>query len=310
MILALLATLFGGGSVTVTVPVEAKIKGTEIELGEVATVTGLDGELVSKVRAFELGYAPAPGFSRLLTAERIRADLARAMPGVEIRIGGERACRAWPMIEEVPAREVEDAARAELLMAFGDKEATFTLKDPIGELKLPVGDRTRVIVAKKPTGELRSGIVGVPVELMVDGIRYRTIWTSWRVDVWETRDVLKRPVRAGEELAPGHFETRRVKLGSESELPRVEPGQAVGAVAKHDLAAGTTVSSFDLHRPAAVTKGTTLYLRVKKGAIEARLAAVALDTGSVGQKVQVQAVESRQILTATVTGRDACEIKL
>lgn len=310
MILALLATFFGGGSVTVTVPVEAKIKGTEIELGEVAQVTGLDGELVSKVRAFELGYAPAPGFSRLLTAERIRADLARAMPGVEVRVAGERACRVWPMVEEVPSREVEDAARAELLLAFAGKEATFTLKDPLGELKLPVGDRTRAIVARKPTGELRSGIVGVPVELMVDGIRYRTVWTSWRVEVWETRDVLKRPVRAGEELAPEHFESRRVRLGGESELPRVEPGQAIGAVAKHDLAAGTTVSSFDLHRPAAVTAGTTLYLRVKKGAIEARVAAVARDTGSIGDKIQVQAIESGQLLTATITGRDACEIKL
>jgi len=310
MILALLATFFGGGSVTVTVPVEAKIKGTEIELGEVAQVTGLDGELVSKVRAFELGYAPAPGFSRLLTAERIRADLARALPGVEVRVAGERACRVWPTVEDIPAKEIEDAARVQLELAFADFEATFTLKEPIGEVKLPVGDRTRAILGRKHTGELRSGIVGVPVELMVDGIRYRTVWTSWRVEVWETRDVLKRPVRAGEELAPGLFETRRVKLEGESELPRVPPGQAVGAVAKHDLAAGTTVSSFDLHRPAAVTKGTTLYLRVKKGAIEARVAAVALDTGTVGQKIQVQAVESRQVLTATVTGRDACEIKL
>lgn len=310
MVLALLAILFGGGSVTVTVPVEAKIKGTEIELGEVAQVTGLDGELVSKVRAFELGYAPAPGFSRLLTAERIRADLARAMPGVEVRVAGERACRVWPTVEEIPAKEIEDAARVQLELAFADQEASFTLREPIGEIKLPVGDRTRAIIGRKHSGELRSGVVGVPVELMVDGIRYRTVWTSWRVEVWETRDVLKRPVRAGEELAPEHFEPRRVKLEGQSELPRVEPGQAVGAVAKHDLAAGTTVSSFDLHRPAAVTKGTTLYLRVKKGAIEARVAAVALDTGAVGQKIQVQAVESRQVLTATVTGRDACEIKL
>jgi len=310
MFLALLTTLLGGGSVTITVPVEAKVKGTEIELGEVAQVTGLDGELVSKVRAFELGYAPAPGFSRLMTAERIRADLARALPGVEIRVTGERACRVWPQVEQLDAKEIEDAARAELLQAFAEKEATFTLKDPIGVIPLPVGDRSRAIVARKPSGELRSGIVGVPVELLVDGTRYRTVWTSWRVEVWETRDVLRRPVRAGEELAPEHFERQRVRVGDAAELPRVEPGQAIGAVAKHDLAAGNAVSSFDLSRPLAVTKGTTLYLRVRKGAIEARVAAVALDSGSVGQKIQVQAVESRQVLHATVTGRDACEIRL
>jgi hypothetical protein len=86
------ALLFLGsalGGATVTLPVDAKVKGTEIELGELCLVAGLDGELVARVRALELGYAPAPGFSRLLTAERIRAELARALPGVEIRVTGE-----------------------------------------------------------------------------------------------------------------------------------------------------------------------------------------------------------------------------
>ncbi|MEQ1893631.1 MAG: flagellar basal body P-ring formation chaperone FlgA [Planctomycetota bacterium] len=310
MLLALLTTLLGGGSVTVTVPTEAKVKGTEIELGEVAQVTGLDGELVSKVRAFELGYAPAPGFSRLMTAERIRADLAKAMPSIEIRVTGERACRVWPAVSEVDPKEVEDAARAALLLAFDGKEATFTLKDPIGALTLPIGDRGRAIVAKKPSGELKSGVVGVPVELMVDGTRYRTLWTSWRVEVWETRDVLNRPVRAGEELSPQHFERQRVRVGHEADVPRVDSALAIGAVARRDLAPGEAVTTSDLARPLAVTKNTTIYLRVKKGSIEARVAAVALDSGVVGEKIQVQAVESRQVLFATVTGRDACEIKL
>ena len=37
--------------VTVTLPVEAKVRGTEIELGEVAQVAGLDAELVERLRA-------------------------------------------------------------------------------------------------------------------------------------------------------------------------------------------------------------------------------------------------------------------
>src|SRR5262245_37005856 len=117
MLLALLSKSLLAG-VTVTLPVEAKVRGAEIELGELCLVAGLDGELVSKVRALELGYAPAPGFSRLLTAERIRAELAKAMPGVEVRVTGERACRVWPEIEEIAPAVLEDAARAELLRAF------------------------------------------------------------------------------------------------------------------------------------------------------------------------------------------------
>ena len=66
----------------------------------------------------------------------------------------------------------------------------------------------------------------------------------------------------------------------------------------------------DVHRPAAVTLGTTLFLRVKKGSIEARVSALALETGSVGERIRVKTVDAGQELVATIVGRDLCEISL
>jgi flagella basal body P-ring formation protein FlgA len=309
MFLALLTSSFLAG-VTVTLPTEAKVKGGEIELGELCLVAGLDGELVSKVRALELGYAPAPGFSRLLTAERIRAELARAMPGIEVRVTGERACRVWPEVEEIAPVSIEAAARAELTRAFAGREATFTLAEPVGSLRVPQGDQPSRVMAHLSVVEPKSGVLGVPVEVLVDGARYRTTWTSWRVDVWETRPVLNRAVRAGEELRPELFARARVQVGHESKPALLSPGELTGAVAKRDLASGEAVSAHDVHRPAAVVEGATLFLRVRKGSIEARVSAVALETGSIGERVRVKTVEARQELVATVIGRDLCEITL
>ncbi len=304
----LIGSLLGGA--TVTVPVEARVKGTEIELGELCLVAGLDGELVARVRALELGYAPAPGFSRILTAERIRSELARSIPGVEVRVTGERACRVWPQVDEIPPSALEESARAELVRAFAGKEATFTLSELIGSVKVPLGEHGRQISARMPASELHSGIIGVPVEVLVDGLRYRTVWTSWRVDIWETRPVLARPVRAGEELRPELFARARVQIGRVSEPEALDPRQILGAVAKRDLALGERVTVQDVHRPAAVTLGATLFLRVKKGAIEARVAALALETGSLGERIRVKTVEAGQELVATIVGRDLCEISL
>lgn len=304
----LIGSLLGGA--TVTVPVEARVKGTEIELGELCLVAGLDGELVARVRALELGYAPAPGFSRLLTAERIRSELARSMPGVEVRVTGERACRVWPEVDEIPPAALEESARAELTRAFADKEATFTLSELIGSVKVPLGEHGRQISARVLATELHSGIIGVPVEVLVDGLRYRTVWTSWRVDIWETRPVLARPVRAGEELRPELFARARVQIGRVSEPEALDPRQILGAVAKRDLALGERVTVQDVHRPAAVTLGATLFLRVKKGPIEARVSALALETGSLGERIRVKTVEAGQELVATIVGRDLCEISL
>jgi flagellar basal body P-ring formation protein FlgA len=309
MLTLLLAKALLAG-VTITLPVEAKVKGTEIELGELCQVTGLDGELVGRVRALELGYAPAPGFSRLLTAERIRAELAKAMPDVEVRVAGERACRIWPEVEELAPSVLESAARGELARAYAGKEATFTLAESIGKVKVPLGERGSRVLARPSASEGKSGTVGVPVEVLVDGVRYRTVWTSWRVDVWETRPVLTRPVRAGEELRPELFSRARVQIGRTSEPDALDPRQILGAVAARDLGLGERVTAHDVHSPAAVTLGATLFLRVKKGPIEARVSAVALETGSVGDRIRVKTVEAQQELVATIVGRDLCEISL
>jgi flagella basal body P-ring formation protein FlgA len=301
-------TLLAG--VTVTLPVESKVKGTEIELGELCLVTGADETLVARVRALELGYSPAPGFSRLLTAERIKAELAQALPGVDVRVAGERACRVWPLIEELSPAALEEAARVELVRAFAGKEATFTLAEPIGTVKVPLGEKNSRIVARPSAGDAKSGVIGVPIEVLVDGIRYRTVWSSWRVDVWETRPVLTRPVRAGEELRPELFSRVRVPIGRAAEVDALEPTQVIGAVARRDLAQGERVTVHDVHRPAAVTLGSTLFLRVKKGSIEARVSALALETGSVGDRIRVKTTDNGQELVATVVGRDLCEITL
>jgi flagella basal body P-ring formation protein FlgA len=306
MITILAKVLLSG--VTVTLPVEARVQGTEIELGEVAQVAGLDGELVARVRALELGYAPAPGFSRLLTADRIQQLLQRELPGLSICVAGERACRVWPEIEEIQPAEIEAAARAELARAFAQREAAFTLEQFVPLVKIPLGRQGHALQARVPASELSSGVLGVPVEILVDGVRYRTVWTSWRVEVWETRQVLARPVRAGEELAPAFFERARVRVTSDARPAPLVPAQVLGSVAKRDLARGEAVTALDVHRPAAVTLGSTLFLRVKKGAIEARVPALALETGLVGDRIRVRTTESGQELSATVTGRDQCEL--
>ncbi len=307
---SILLSFSGQSGLTITLPPESKSRGTEIELGEVAQVSGLDAELVERVRALELGYAPAPGFSRLVTADRIRAELDREVPGLSIRLAGERACRVWPEIEELQPVELEEAARTELVRAFGQEEAAFTLQGAIPLVRVPLGASEPALVARAPAGPLTSGVLGVPVEVHVDGQRYRTVWTSWRVEAWETRQVLVRPVRAGEEFRPEFFERARVRVTSEARPQVLQPQELLGSVARHDLSQGEAVTALDVHRPAAVTLGSTVFLRVKRGAIEARVSAVALETGAVGERIRVKTLESGQELVATIAGRELCEIVL
>jgi hypothetical protein len=186
MLLLLLARTVLAG-VTVSVPSEGWVRGTEIELGELCTVAGPDAALVARARALRLGYAPAPGFSRVLTQDRIREELARALPGCAIRVTGERLCAARPEVEELLPARLDATARREIERAFAGIPATFTLLERLEPVRVPRGHGPGGLEAVVSPAAGGSGTYGVTIGILVDGQRYRSLWTSWRVDVWETR---------------------------------------------------------------------------------------------------------------------------
>ncbi len=310
MILTTSVTILGAlvlSGVTVTLPMETEVRGTEITLGEIARIDGEPAD-VARVSAIPIGYAPSPGYSRLLRDDRLAETVRRAAPGLAVRFAGEPACRVWPAIETIPSARLVDAARAALDELAAGVDATVAPASPVADLRVPLGAAPATLVVRREPRELRTGTLTIPVEVLVDGTTYRTVFTSWRVERFATVPVLARDVSAGEVLGPQLFERRRVRLESFQDGSALPGDVVVGAVLARDLVAGSTVSRTDVERPRIVFAGDVLVLEVKSGAIRARVPAEAQESGSIGDRIRVAA--SGRELSAVVRGRDLVEIDL
>ena len=310
MMQLLLITMLLQGDVTITLPMEAHVRGTEVELGEIAKISGADASVVASLQALELGYAPAPGYSRLFAARKIREILSRKAPRVTVRFSGQPACRVYPEVTEIAGIEIATAAKLQLQRTLGLREATFELVGSLTPVEVPAGTTEHRIEARLGTRPTTSKTISVPVDIHVDGVRYRTIWTTWDVKIWETRPVLAHDVRAGQELRPQMFESRRVLLESVGGVKPLDQGSLLGAVALRDLKPGELVTGLDVSRPRVVELGESIFLRVKKGSIRARVSAVALQSGAVGDKIRVRTTASAQELIARIISRDVCLLDL
>ena len=309
LLLSVLLGLDGGLSgLSIALAPEARVRGTEIRLGDVAAIEGADAALVARARALELGYAPAPGYSRLLELERIAAQVERELGPPAF--AGSRACRVWPLAERVSAETLRAAAAAELARALEGVDAT---SEPIGNALetvvpqglAPAGLRVRPVV--RPS---YSGVVSVPVEVLVDGSAYHTVWTSWRVQIYQTLPVLARPVSAGEQLTPELFQNRRVAVDGPGAGRALVGPLVLGAVAARDLCAGAPVTSLDVHRPIAVRAGDMVSLEVRSGAVSARVAAVARHSGAIGDRVRVAPQNGGEELVGLLVARELVRIEL
>jgi flagella basal body P-ring formation protein FlgA len=307
-----LGLLFFGG-VSLTLPATTEARGTELALGDVCRVAGADPEEVARVAALSLGYTPAPGYTRLLEAWRLRQIVERAAPGIQVELVGAPACRVSPATERVAGAAVEAAARAELERRLASLDAAAQLLTPVADLSVPAGAAAPELESVLDPTQSLAGNVSVPVRVLVDGDVYRTIWTRWSVELWAEHAVLVADVAAGTAISADMLETRRLQVSAAALRPGARLlGQAllVGAVAARDLQAGRPLTDLDVQRPTLVNAGDTLFLEVVKGPINARIAAVAEQPGALGDRIEVTLPGSGRRMKATVVSRDAVRIDL
>jgi len=304
MIASLLLLVLG---VRVELPVEARVRGAELTLGSIAAVSGDDAAAVERVRAVRLGYAPAPGYSRLIHAARLIQEAAAQVPDLTLELAGASACRVWPQTELVRGIEIEAAARAELAVQLGSSDARVEPLQPALDMQVPGGAQPPQVRAQLAPGAVQPGQVSVNVQVLVDGAVWRSVLTAWRVELYELRPVLVRAAAAGEVLRADMLERRRVPV---SGAPALDIDQLVGSSLAHAVEEGRALTAEDVVRDVLVAAGATLYLEVRKGAVSARVAVSAEEAGARGDNIRVRLLQGERRLRATVVSRDLVTIRL
>jgi flagella basal body P-ring formation protein FlgA len=305
----LLSTLLLGG-VTITLAPQARVRGTEIELGSIAKVEGEDAEEVERVRKLRLGYAPAPGYSRLLDAVRLEQDAERAISGLDAKFAGAASCRVLPDVEVVLGKAVDATARLELLRWTQGRDAELELTGQVGDLEIPAGNQPFELKAMISDTALRAGPINVPVRVMIDGQLYRTVWSSWRVTLYQDVHVTREAIRSGDTLRAEQFELRRVPRtsGSLESTPGLE--SVLGSKAARDLQPGQQLRDADVLRNTLVKRGDMLFLEIRRGNVKARVAATAEQEGRAGDRIALKLLDNDKTITGVIVTRELAVIDL
>lgn len=301
------ALLFSG--LTVTLAPQSEVRGVEVRLGEVAEVRGDDAELVRRANEVSLGYAPSPGYRRVLPRWKIERLAETALADVDITVTGAEAVTVTPAVESVDAGRLERAAVRALEARFAGRDATWRLAEPLTPVLVPRGEQPLRIEAELANEPAHAGRWSVPLRLFVDGAPYRTVWASFEVELYERLPVLLADVPAGASLAPDIFTYRRVRLTGPIG-PAVTPEMLEGARSARALPAGAVLTERDVRRAHAVKRGATVDLEVRRGSITARVRAVAGADGYLGDRIPVTVQTSGKTLSARVVARDVVRYEM
>lgn len=117
--------------------------------------------------------------------------------------------------------------------------------------------------------------------------------------------VLARPLNRGEVIRAGDvtIERRpRQELGGLSADTVTSPTQAVGQAARRPLTPGRAFRTGDLMRPELVERNANVMILYEMPGFTLTLRGRAVETGSEGDVIQVQNLQTRRVIQATVSG--------
>jgi len=296
--------------VVVTLPASASSRGLEILARDVAVVRGDDVLLVERVSAASLGYAPAPGYARVLRADLVEASLRRSFPGVDLEVRGAARCRVTPEVTTVTAGEISAKASDAMRAALAGVDAKAVPDGGVADLQVPKGDGELRLVASAGAGPLVPGLRQVEVQVWVGPKLYRTLHVPFRLEVWQRRAVLRGAINVGEALRPDMFEIKRIPVRDSSGLHALEPDMVAGAIATRPLGAGSFVTEHDVHRRVVIEQGDQITVRVKKGSVAVQDVAIAEGEGRMGERVVVRLRSTGRQLVAVVRGPQLAEVEI
>ncbi len=298
-----LQLLILAGGVSVDLPAEAEATGTMITLGEIAQVTGDDTEALKAIRDVELGYMPAPGYSRTLQRWKIERAISLAAPDVELKWTGGSACRVYPAVEMISASDLYETACKAVKSLFNGGEITIKATGAINDVSVPRGTAAAVLRADLTHDKQRPGNWSVPVRVLIDGEPYHTVWIGLDVEIYQELPVLLEPALKGTKLTTAMFAIRRVRVKEANSQP-LALSLLSEAVAVRAMPAGHVVTERDVERPLAINANAAVWIEIVHGHIRASVLGVALQSGRIGDLVTVRIEATNKEIQATVTGRD------
>lgn len=300
----------GAGAARVSVAARTVVRGERLTLGDIAEVRAQDAGVAVRLRAVQLGYAPAVGSVRELSKGRILLAVTAAgfaegavrldSPEV-VTVGREAQTLAPEVVREAVERAAAAAFNREGIKGrLAQLDAPPTFEVPSGAIEL-----------KATFGAARDFLAALPVslEVRVDGRVVRRLTLSAQLEAYGPVLVAAHNI---DEKARVRAEDVRVE---ERRLERAPTAYVLdaeglkGRAAARRIGAGEPLTAELLYAETVVRPGDSVRVVGESGGISLSVAGEARGAGRVGDRVQVRNTQSGALLQTIVVDEGLVRVR-
>ncbi len=289
--------------VVITLKTAAEVSASIILLRDVATVEGVQADLVAALEALEVGASALVGRSRIvslayvkLRARQVRKDLSA------ILFAGPSFCTVSRPDQVIRGADIERAACEAVEAA--NPGAAAQVAFPPADVRAAVGAGE----LRAQGGRLFGGTSGtVPIQVLVEGREHTTVTVSFRLlrrapTLVATRDLVVGTILTDADV---RVEERPVMPGP---LVLSESAAAVGQQVAAPVKGGAVLTGAMIKPAVVVKRGTRVKLVCRGETFTVTAAGEAMQDAARGQSVRVRNLMSLMEMTGVAVGPQTVEV--
>ncbi len=311
-----------GSEVIFVLKTEANVSGERLLFSDVATCQGAPS-VCEETYAVDLGDAPLPGRTIVLSADKIAGFLSSEWPELSFSMTGSKFVRVESGVQEIKDDAIESALRTELETNFTQDESTpgnfrINLERVLskGSHKLRPGEFSVVFpelagdVLKNSTAAKRYFSARqrrVQVDFVSGKTVSRDVITA-EFSVMEFLPVATNDLVRGQAIKDTDFRMAWSSTNREAGSYVSSMKSVIGRKLKQALVAGRPVEPADLEIPLVAKKGQISKLLIEKGDMVIQGQVKLLANGGYGQVMEAQYLKTKKKVRVRVIDSDTVQL--
>lgn len=289
---------------TVQIPPRVEARRGDLLLGDIAKILPPSKSL----ERVSLGYAPYPGQYRWLEKSDVEYYLRKAgIDQHQVTLQMKRRVLVTRDSRMVPETEIKQAIHEMFASRFPQWGVTLEQMTVPRDIVLPRGDLR--IQVQPPQDLVSLDNLNLKLDFLINGKLEKSYWAKVNARAHAQVVAAAREIPFGRKIGPADIESRQ------QDLTRLEdyfsdPASLVGFVAKRTIQPGQIISRRDLRQATLVHRSDIVTVLARGSSFVVSAVGRARDSGAMGDTVEVENLDSKKVLSATVIGEKKVEVSL
>ncbi|MGD8990785.1 MAG: flagellar basal body P-ring formation chaperone FlgA [Desulfobacterales bacterium] len=309
LIWALAANISAGQPTTIRFKQSVQIDGTEVFLGQMASIEGGDDKVVQLLKNMVIGKAPLPGQSRRFNRNHLEKCLQQhPIDQAAVIVEAPPHVDVTRRHIEIQKQEIENIVSEFIVQQPPRKNQTLRIK----ELRAPrrvILPRGRIAYkVSAPRSRQLMGRCPIAVDFSVDGHLHKKVWVTATIEVRGPAVVTRKPLGRHKPIAAEDIEVQILDLANLPANVLSDPGAVIGKRTRRAIGALTPLRADSIELPPLVKRGDLVVIMAESENLKITTLGQVKKKGRLGERIPVVNLDSKKVLHAVVV--DANTVKI